>query len=149
MMRLTRKAILRAVGCPYLDLVRVPVAGGYFYFIYDRMNTYETHSVYVFRLSDLGIDQWVEEGRAFVRKVETEHAASLEKPPAAPDTLIFGSLFGTPSMHDLADGLVSLSTRIRVLEASGADASEIAPVADRLHQRLGQLRERLALHMGD
>lgn len=45
---------------------------GYWYLIYDdpEQNIFETHSVYVNRMSELTLEQWIEEGRALLAKVK-------------------------------------------------------------------------------
>lgn len=64
------KQIIKQIGCPHLNLYR---GEGYWYFIYDNLSNggvYDSHSVYVMRLNDMGLDRWVDEGKAFVKKVE-------------------------------------------------------------------------------
>lgn len=76
MARVTKKAILKQVGSPYLDLHIVPDAGGgrYVYFEYDAPAAfkYDTRSVMVPRLSDMSIEQWVAEGKALVAEMEQD-----------------------------------------------------------------------------
>jgi len=57
------------VNKPYLKLKLVK-GEGYWYFIYDdpANNQYATHAVYVMYLKDLPYDQWVEEGKEFLKK---------------------------------------------------------------------------------
>ncbi len=60
----TRSAIINAIGCKHLEL---EAGKGYFYFIYDDGGpTYETRSVYVYRLNHMTKKQWIEKGRDFV-----------------------------------------------------------------------------------
>ena len=54
-------AALRREGYP-LELVK---GEGYFYFVYDTPELYETESVYVYRLNELTREQWLEQGRDF------------------------------------------------------------------------------------
>lgn len=56
-----------------LELVR---GEGYFYFVFDDGGkNYETLSVMVYRLNDLPLARWVEEGKQFAaRKMGVEHA---------------------------------------------------------------------------
>jgi hypothetical protein len=50
-----------------LELAR---GDGYWYFILDDgANLYDTHSVMTMRLGDLSLDQWVDDGVAFVQRV--------------------------------------------------------------------------------
>lgn len=58
---------LRAEGLP-LELVCYR-SDGYFAFIYDDADTYETESVCVYRLSDLTTAQWLETGRSFATTI--------------------------------------------------------------------------------
>lgn len=70
-MAISSKAILKAIGCDKLSLVRVP-GDGYWYFAYDAIesNFYETESIYVMRLNDMSLERWVEYGVSFVAKSE-------------------------------------------------------------------------------
>ena len=75
--QITTKAILRAIGCKHLNLIKV-TGSAYFYFVYDRKVTepgnhrtvYATELVYVPRLTSMTLAQWVEDGKAFVAKME-------------------------------------------------------------------------------
>lgn len=55
-----------------LELVK---GKGYFYFVFDDGGkNYETLSVMVYRLNDLPLERWVEEGKQFAaRKMGVEH----------------------------------------------------------------------------
>lgn len=59
--------ILRAVGCPNLNLYR-GVGNGYWYFVFDAPDVYESESVYVPRLNDMTVTQWVEIGVRFAKQ---------------------------------------------------------------------------------
>lgn len=51
---------------------------GYFYFIFDAIethNVYETKSIYTVRLSDMTKDRWIDEGRTFAQ--ETKHEKGI------------------------------------------------------------------------
>ena len=62
-----RRTILKQIGEPNLALYDAP---GYFYFVYDDGTIYETRSVMVDRLSHLFIDEWVDEGKQFVKDTQ-------------------------------------------------------------------------------
>lgn len=51
---------------PSLDLLR---GAGHWYFTLDRPGVFETHSVYTLRLSDLSLEQWMEEAQDFLDNV--------------------------------------------------------------------------------
>lgn len=78
------KQILKAINCDKLDLAR---GEGYWYFVYDDTSKklYETHSVYCCYLNQMTVDQWVEEGKDFVAKMQEE------KEPFQPQSLKFKS----------------------------------------------------------
>lgn len=63
---ITTRKILKAIGCPILNLYK---GEGYWYFVYDDLdrNVFETQSVYAVRLSDMSLETWVQEGREFVQ----------------------------------------------------------------------------------
>lgn len=63
---ITTRKILKAIGCPILNLYK---GEGYWYFVYDDLdrNVFETQSVYTVRLSNLPLEEWVREGREFVQ----------------------------------------------------------------------------------
>ena len=65
---MTRNQIIKKIGNPYLKLY---TGEGYFYFVYDTGNIkdYDDHSVYVYRLNHLSLDQWVNEGNGFLKEV--------------------------------------------------------------------------------
>lgn len=42
-------------------------------FIYDDGKIFETESVYVYRLNQLGLEDWLEIGRKFINKVTEEN----------------------------------------------------------------------------
>ena len=66
-----RNAILKEIDEPDLQLYQAP---GYFYFVYDDgAEIYDQHSVYVDKLSHMHLEQWVEEGKEFVKKVKEEY----------------------------------------------------------------------------
>ena len=64
-----RQTILKLIGEPNLSLFDAP---GYFYFEYDDGVILETRNVMVDRLSHLFIDEWVEEGKDFVKDIKNE-----------------------------------------------------------------------------
>lgn len=63
--------VLNAVGNKYLSLVP---GVGYWYFVYDDIakGRYDTKSVYTMRLSDFSVNEWADEGREFVTKMESK-----------------------------------------------------------------------------
>lgn len=63
---ITTRKILKAIGCPILNLYK---GEGYWYFVYDDLdrNVFETQSVYTVRLSNLPLEEWVREGKEFVQ----------------------------------------------------------------------------------
>ena len=69
--RITTKAIIKAIGCDNLTLVRDV---GYWYFVYDDVKFlfYKTESVYTPRLNDLSLDRWVDIGKAFVTEIQQQ-----------------------------------------------------------------------------
>ena len=69
----TRAAILKGIACPKLDIAK---GEGYVYFIYDDepAGLFDTHSVMVPRFNELSLEAWIEEGRAFVARMEGERA---------------------------------------------------------------------------
>jgi hypothetical protein len=66
---INRNQILRAIGCPFLSLNE---GNGYWYFVYSNPNgnIYEDRSIYVYRMNELSLDAWVEEGRGLIEKAE-------------------------------------------------------------------------------
>lgn len=52
--------ILSKIGCPFLSLHK---GDGYWYFVYDAIDVYETKSVMTMRLNDLDLDMWVADGK--------------------------------------------------------------------------------------
>lgn len=83
---MTRRAtILRAIGCPHLELAR---GDGYQYWVYDRPATaerpalYETHTEPVFALNHCTNDWWIDSGTRFVAQLEATEAqrARFEMP---------------------------------------------------------------------
>jgi len=65
---MTRNQIIKKIGNPHLKLY---AGEGYFYFVYDNTdpNQWDDHSVYVYRLHDLSLNQWVDEGNRFLKEV--------------------------------------------------------------------------------
>lgn len=63
---ITTRKILKAIGCPILNLYR---GYGYWYFVYDDLDrgVFEIQSVYAVHLSDMPLETWVQEGREFVQ----------------------------------------------------------------------------------
>lgn len=66
--------ILKKIGNPCLTLHK---GAGYWYFMYDdtARKIYETRSVYVMFLTQMSVEEWIEEGADFVRWVETFNEA--------------------------------------------------------------------------
>lgn len=73
---ITTKQILKEIGCPHLEIVR---GMGYWYFVYDTYvltnaltysGRYETRSVMLKNLNHMTLEQWVEDGKLFVKDVE-------------------------------------------------------------------------------
>lgn len=62
-------AINSTLRNPYINLYK---GKGYWYFVYDDPNAdiYEQHTVCVYRLNDLTLDQWIKEGKDFVKEIE-------------------------------------------------------------------------------
>jgi hypothetical protein len=56
--------IIKKIGCQYLSLVKGDL---YWYFIFDDGVRYETHSVYCMFLNQLPLDQWIDEGKEFIK----------------------------------------------------------------------------------
>jgi hypothetical protein len=65
--RISAKAVVSGVGCKYLNLYH---GKDYWYFVYDKANKYNTHSIYVCYLRDMKLEEWIAEGKAFVAKME-------------------------------------------------------------------------------
>ena len=65
----TRAAILKALGD---DRVSFEVGDDYFYFLYSESGNdyYMDRCVYVSRLNHLSLEQWVEEGKAFIASID-------------------------------------------------------------------------------
>ena len=65
---MTRNQIIKKIGNPHLNLY---AGEGYFYFVYDNTdpNQWDDHSVYVYRLHDMSLNQWVDEGNRFLKEV--------------------------------------------------------------------------------
>jgi hypothetical protein len=75
-MAISSKAILKAIDCDKLELVRVP-GDGYWYFAFDDIktnNVYDTKSIYVMRLNDMSLENWVEYGADFVTEMNEKIA---------------------------------------------------------------------------
>lgn len=72
------RTILKQIGDA--GLVELVNGNGYWYFVFDlpEQNAYETHSVYTTRLTDLSLDAWVAEGKAFAAKCRADMAARAE-----------------------------------------------------------------------
>ena len=68
---MTRKQIIKKIGSPHLSLYS---GEGYFYFVYDNGNPHAwgDHSVYVYRLHDMSLEQWIEEGKNFLQEVTND-----------------------------------------------------------------------------
>jgi hypothetical protein len=60
--------VLNAIKCKNLQLYK---GEGYWYFEYDDGDkVFDTHSVMTMYLSSMTVQQWVEEGTAFVKRME-------------------------------------------------------------------------------
>jgi hypothetical protein len=57
----------KAINHPNVELVK---GEGYFYFVYDKGDVYETRSVMVNSLNELPLDQWVEEAKDLIAELE-------------------------------------------------------------------------------
>lgn len=68
---ITVKQILKAIGCPHLNLYQ---GEGYWYFVYSNEaqggNPYEDKSIPVLRLNHMSLDRWIEEGRELVQQAQ-------------------------------------------------------------------------------
>ena len=69
MNNLRRATIVNAINHPNVGLYK---SQDCWYFVYDNVDAgiYETRTVYVWRLNELTLDQWIEEGNDFVEEVE-------------------------------------------------------------------------------
>lgn len=68
--RLTCRTVTNAVRasvCPNMTLHR---GVGYFYFVFDSGDRYETHSVMVFRLNDMPLERWVQAAEIFASELQ-------------------------------------------------------------------------------
>ena len=73
MKRVTRKEILKAIGCPHLSLRKstYPCRDACFAFTYERRSqTLGTYWIHVDQLNCRTLEEWVESGKAFVAKAE-------------------------------------------------------------------------------
>ncbi|WP_170339668.1 hypothetical protein [Ruegeria arenilitoris] len=59
--------ILKRIGNEHLSL---HCGAGYWFFNFDDGDIFETDSVYTMRLNDLSLDQWMAEGRVFIKQIE-------------------------------------------------------------------------------
>jgi hypothetical protein len=60
--------ILKAIGEERLSLL---AGKGYWYFVFDdKAKLYDTHTVFVMRLNQLPLEQWIEEGKDFVKEMK-------------------------------------------------------------------------------
>ena len=69
MSNLRRATIVNAVNHPHLNLYK---SENCWYFVYDNADAgiYENRTVYVYRLNELTLDQWIDEGNDFVKEIE-------------------------------------------------------------------------------
>lgn len=69
MTNLRRATIVNAINHPNVSLYK---SQDCWYFVYDNVDAgiYETRTVYVWRLNEFSLDQWIEEGNDFVEEVE-------------------------------------------------------------------------------
>jgi hypothetical protein len=68
-MTTSTSVILKKIGNPNLALYK---GTGYWYFVYDDLDAnsiYENQIVYVKYLSNMSVEQWVEEGKCLVNSV--------------------------------------------------------------------------------
>lgn len=66
----SKSQVLKAINHPSISLDYI--TGHYYWsFVYDNGTIYETSSVYTPRLSDMTVDQWVEEARSLIEKSES------------------------------------------------------------------------------
>ena len=75
MKRVTRKEILKAIGCPHLSLRKstYPCRDARFVFTYERHSqTLGTYWIHVDQLNRGTLEEWVESGKTFVDEVEAE-----------------------------------------------------------------------------
>jgi len=63
----TTRKILAAIDCQHLALSR---GEGYWYFIFDNGQAFETCSIMVPHLNRLSLEAWISAGRAFVTSVD-------------------------------------------------------------------------------
>jgi hypothetical protein len=61
--------VLTEIGNPHLKLV---AGNGYWYFIFDDGVKFDTYSIYTMRLSDFTVNDWANDGRAFVTRMESK-----------------------------------------------------------------------------
>jgi hypothetical protein len=64
---ITIKTILKRIDSPCLTLQK---GDGYYYFVYDSGDLWDTHSVYTNALNHMSLEQWVEDGKDFINRVE-------------------------------------------------------------------------------
>lgn len=80
------KAAREATGCPDIELFR---GDGYHYFIFDLfprgVKVFETHSVMVNRINDLGLESWVAEARDFLGKLFDDRPELFTRDPRLPE----------------------------------------------------------------
>jgi len=76
----TKRKILDAIGCEHLDLTfnRAKDGGRYYYFIFDGPDHYETHTLNVWRLSDIPFEDWVSIGKEFAHYERLTMEAKLD-----------------------------------------------------------------------
>jgi len=69
--------IIKKIGCPHLNLYR---GQGYYYFSFDdeSRGLYDTKSIAACYLTQLELDMWVEDGKAFVEQMEAEYIERQE-----------------------------------------------------------------------
>jgi len=64
---MTTSQIIRIIGDHRLSLQR---GDGYWYFVFDDGEKFDTESVMVMRLKDLPLSSWVSQGREFISRME-------------------------------------------------------------------------------
>lgn len=65
---LTTKKILKTINCPHLSLHQ---GVDYLYFMYDdKKDLFDTWAVMVMKINDLTLEQWIEEGKEFIKRME-------------------------------------------------------------------------------
>lgn len=156
----TTKQILKAIGCPALQLYK---GEGYWYFCYDTLESggvYDTRSVMSVNLGHLLFDTWVNEGNGFVvdmQAKEAEHrveaatklTASAKKAKLTPAAI-------KAKLADLQQQMINTNghgSRARIREQMDALEARLAPKTNRatakdLHVAFEAMCEKFATDNG-